>query len=289
MRKWAKQSYGLFRAPPPQPPHSFGKNEKCRKKKTTYELEYVCVFSPVHFWPPPHTQTGKKSNAYAKFLMDGLPNLRLSDSLKIFKLQKVKIFPRKVWRQADNGNEGMKRFHFLWIPTIIPFCQKLKKSEQHDKVSLEFFQYKGAQFPDIKVPSSWEGVSIFCFWFSGFVFYPAKSIVKVGWENSSSTWTLLSSRTDLLPEIPLKVSTIRTNHTTHTAFLLSCFFDALQGKPQSWIELPSLVLFSFLENISVLVVNKIDGHNRKVSLSQSGEIKKRHFIHNATLCKTSLI
>ena len=150
MRKWAKQSYGLFRAPPPQPPHSFGKNEKCRKKKTTYELEYVCVFSPVHFWPPPHTQTGKKSNAYAKFLMDGLPNLRLSDSLKIFKLQKVKIFPRKVWRQADNGNEGMKRFHFLWIPTIIPFCQKLKKSEQHDKVSLEFFQYKGAQFPDIK-------------------------------------------------------------------------------------------------------------------------------------------
>ena len=110
----------------------------------------VCVLSRILLTSPPHTQTGKKSNAYAKFLMDGLPNLRLSDSLKIFKLQKVKIFPRKVWRQADNGNEGMKRFHFLWIPTIIPFCQKLKKSEQHDKVSLEFFQYKGAQFPDIK-------------------------------------------------------------------------------------------------------------------------------------------
>ena len=110
----------------------------------------MCVFSRALLTSPPHTQTGKKSNAYAKFLMDGLPNLRLSDSLKIFKLQKVKIFPRKVWRQADNGNEGMKRFHFLWIPTIIPFCQKLKKSEQHDKVSLEFSQHKGAQFPDIK-------------------------------------------------------------------------------------------------------------------------------------------
>ena len=149
---------------------------------TPIYFEYVCVFSPVHFWPPPHTQTKrKKSNAYAKFLLDGLPNLRLSDSLKIFKLQKVKIFPRKVWRQADNGNEGMKRFHFLWIPTIIPFCQKLKKSEQHDKVNLEFLQNKGAQFPNIKVTSFWEGVSIFYCWFSGFVFYPAKSIVKDGW------------------------------------------------------------------------------------------------------------
>ena len=137
------------------------KNVAKRKQRMSLNM-YVC-FLPCTFDLPPHTQTGKKSNAYAKFLMDGLPNLRLSDSLKIFKLQKVKIFPRKVWRQADNGNEGMKRFHFLWIPTIIPFCQKLKKSEQHDKVSLEFFQYKGAQFPDIKVPSSWEGVSIFCF------------------------------------------------------------------------------------------------------------------------------
>ena len=149
---------------------------------TPIYFEYVCVFSPVHFWPPPPTHTNrKKSNAYAKFLLDGLPNLRLSDSLKIFKLQKVKIFPRKVWRQADNGNEGMKRFHFLWIPTIIPFCQKLKKSEQHDKVNLEFLQNKGAQFPNIKVTSFWEGVSIFYCWFSGFVFYPAKSIVKDGW------------------------------------------------------------------------------------------------------------
>ena len=154
------QSYGLFRAPPPQPPHSFGKNEKCPKKKTTYELVrqyilnmYVCFLPCTFDLSPTHTNR-KKSNAYAKFLMDGLPNLRLSDSLKIFKLQKVKIFPRKVWRQADNGNEGMKRFHFLWIPTIIPFCQKLKKSEQHDKVNLEFLQNKGAQFPDIKVISS---------------------------------------------------------------------------------------------------------------------------------------
>ena len=197
--------------------------------------------------------------------MDGLPNLRLSDSLKIFKLQKVKIFPRKVWRQADNGNEGMKRFHFLWIPTIIPFCQKLKKSEQHDKVSLEFFQYKGAQFPDIKVTSGREYI---LFLVSRISFYPAKSIVKVGWENSSSTWTLLSSRTDLLPEIPLKVSTIRTNPThCPPPFLLFWNKESHKYHP-SWRGLPSLVLFSFLENISELVVNKIDGHNRKVSLSQ---------------------
>ena len=186
MRKWAKQSYGLFRAPPPQPPHSFGKNEECPKKKPAHELvrQYMlnmCVcFLPCTFDLSPHTQTGKKSNAYAKFLMDGLPNLRLSDSLKIFKLQKVKIFPRKVWRQADNGNEGMKRFHFLWIPTIIPFCQKLKKSEQHDKVSLEFFQYKGAQFPDIKVSSSWEGVSTFCFWFPGFLSIQQRALSRLG-------------------------------------------------------------------------------------------------------------
>ena len=86
------QSCGLFRAPPLQIPHSFGKYEEYPKKKTAYELVrqyilniFVC-FLPCTFDLPPHTQTGKKSNAYAKFLMDGLPNLRLSDSLKIFKL-----------------------------------------------------------------------------------------------------------------------------------------------------------------------------------------------------------
>ena len=60
------QSYGLFRAPPPQPPHSFGKNEKCPKKKTTYELVrqyilnmYVCFLPCTFDLPPTHTQTGK--------------------------------------------------------------------------------------------------------------------------------------------------------------------------------------------------------------------------------------
>ena len=59
------QSCGLFRAPPLQLPHSFGKNEECPKKKTAYELVrqyilniFVC-FLPCAFDIPPHTQTGK--------------------------------------------------------------------------------------------------------------------------------------------------------------------------------------------------------------------------------------
>ena len=58
----------------------------------------------------------------------------LQSALKIFMLEKVKIFLGTVWGHADNGNEGMKRFHFLWIQAIIPFCQMSKKSAQRKKV-----------------------------------------------------------------------------------------------------------------------------------------------------------
>ena len=57
MRKWAKQSYGLFLAPPPQPPHSFGKNENVAKRKQRMSLNmYVCFLPCTFDLPPTHKQ-----------------------------------------------------------------------------------------------------------------------------------------------------------------------------------------------------------------------------------------